>query len=254
MTTTANFHDIALNKLTLWDGNVRKTGAETALDQLAASIQAYGLIHPLTVREAGKGRYAVVAGQRRYLAMKQMAKAGTLPKSAPVPCLVATNEHDGAELSLAENVVRVAMHPADQFEAWRGLIDKGTTVAEIATRFGVADSTVRKRLALARVSPRIFDLYRAGTIDLEVLQAFTLTDDHALQESVWQGLADWQRDSARAIRQAITATDVPCDDRRVRFVGLDAYEAAGGPVRRDLFDARDGGSVQNVALLDAWRC
>ena len=40
-------------------------------------------------------------------------------------------------------------------------------------------------------------------------------------------------------------------DRRVRFVGLEAYEAAGGAVRRDLFDPEDGGSVQDVALLDA---
>ena len=54
------------------------------------------------------------------------------------------------------------MHPADQFEAWRGLIEKGAGVGEIAARFGVAEFDVRKRLALARVSPRIFALYREG--------------------------------------------------------------------------------------------
>jgi ParB family chromosome partitioning protein len=251
MTTTATMIDIPLNRLILWDGNVRKTAAETGLDELAASIAAHGLLNPLTVRKAAKGRYAIVAGQRRYLAMKQLAEAGALTKAAPVSCRLAEAEQDGVELSLAENVMRVAMHPADQFEAWRGLIDKGASVPEIAARFGAAESTVRKRLALARVSPRLFDLYRAGTVSLDILQAFTLTDDHALQESVWEGLQSWQRDNPRAIRQALTETDVPCHDRRVRFVGLDAYEAAGGPVRRDLFDPQGGGYAQDAARLDA---
>ena len=140
------------------------------------------------------------------------------------------------------------MHPADQFMAWRDLIEKGADIGEIAARFGVAESTVRKRLALARVSPRIFSLYREGALDLETLQAFT--DDHALQERVWEGLADWQRDNPRSIREALTESDVPSHDRRVRFVGLEAYEAAGGAVRRDLFEHEDGGFVQDVALLE----
>ncbi len=251
MTTTANLTDIPFNKLTLWKGNVRKTGIETGLDELAASIAAHGLLSLLLVRKGAKGKYAVVAGQRRYLAMQRLAMAGNMKATAPVSCHLRDDDRDDSELSLAENVVRVAMHPADQFDAWRDLIDKGASVPDIAARFGVSESTVRKRLALARVSPCIFALYRDGAIDLEALQAFTVTDDHAAQESVWQALPDWQRGNARAIRDALTETDIPSDDDRVRFVGLDAYEAAGGLVRRDLFDPQDGGFVQDVALLDA---
>ncbi len=103
---------------------------------------------------------------------------------------------------------------------------------------------------MARVSPRIFALYRAEEIDLETLQAFTVTDDHALQESVRRNLPGGQRDNPRAIRQALTEGEVPASDRRARFVGLDAYEAAGGTVRRDLFDADNGGYVRDIALLD----
>ena len=77
-----------------------------------------------------------------------------------------------------------------------------------------------------------------------------ITDDHALQERVWDGLADWQRDNPRSIREALTESDVPSHDRRVRIVGLEAYEAAGGAVRRDLFEHEDGGFVQDVALLE----
>jgi ParB family chromosome partitioning protein len=251
MGAVTNTRDIPLNKLVLWEGNARKTGASAGIDELAASIAAHGLLNPLTIAHAPKGKYCVIAGQRRLLAMKQLAKAGLMGKADMVSCHMPDDDKDAGELSLAENVVRVAMHPADQFEAWRGLIDKGATVPEIASRFGAAESTVRKRLALARVSPVIFALYRGGEIDLETLQAFTVTDDHALQESVWQGLADWQRGNARAIRDALTEKDVPCGDRRVQFVGLDAYEAQGGAVRRDLFDPKGGGYVQDVALLDA---
>jgi ParB family chromosome partitioning protein len=146
--------------------------------------------------------------------------------------------------------VRISMHPADQFAARRDLIEKGADIAEIAARFGVAESTVRKRLALARVSPRILALYREGALDLEALQAFTVTDDHELQERVWDGLADLQRDNPRSIREALIESDVPSGDRRVRFVGLEAYEAAGGAVRRDLFEPEDGGFVQDIALLE----
>jgi ParB family transcriptional regulator, chromosome partitioning protein len=251
MHTNANLIDVPFNKLVLWAGNVRKTGIESGLDELAASIAAHGLINPLLVRKAAKGKYAVIAGQRRYLDLKRLAKAGTLDKGASVSCQLRTEGPDDTELSLAENVVRVAMHPADQFEAWRTLAEKGDSVAEIAVRFGVLESTVRKRLALARVSPLIFAAYREGELDLEALQAFTITDDHATQESVWDNLPDWQRGNARAIRQALTEGDVPCRDRRVRFVGVDAYEAAGGAVRRDLFDPEGGGTVQDAALLDA---
>jgi ParB family chromosome partitioning protein len=250
MQTASNLIEIPFNKLVLWDGNVRKTGIESGLDELAASIAAHGLLNPLLVRKAAKGRYAIIAGQRRYLALRRLADAGNIGKTAPVSCHLREDGQDDSELSLAENVVRIAMHPAEEFAAWRDLIEKGADVGDIAAPFGVAESTVRKRLALARVSPRIFALYREGILDLEALQAFTVTDDHELQERVWDGLSEWERDNPRTVREALTESDVPSHDRRVRFVGLEAYEGAGGTVRRDLFEPEDGGFVQDIALLE----
>ncbi|MGE7416178.1 ParB N-terminal domain-containing protein [Methylobacterium tarhaniae] len=240
---------IPLNKLVLWDGNVRKTGAETGLDELAASIGAHGLLNPLTVGGQFRKKHYVIAGGRRLRALNALAQAGKIAKDWSVPCVMALDA-DHTELSLAENVVRVAMHPADQFEAWKALADQGQDAASIAVRFGTPESTVRKRLALARVSPILFEAYRQGQMGLETLQAFTVTDDHDRQEAVWTGLQGWQRDDARSIRHALTEGDVPSRDRRVRFVGLDVYEAAGGGVKRDLFDAEGGGYCTDPALLD----
>jgi ParB family chromosome partitioning protein len=62
---------------------------------------------------------------------------------------------DATEISLTENVVRAPMHPADQYEAFRDLIDSGSTAEEIAARFGISEIAVRKRLKLARVSPTV---------------------------------------------------------------------------------------------------
>lgn len=240
---------IALSKLSVWAGNARRTGAAVALDELAASIAAHGLLNPLTVRPGkAKGRFEVVAGQRRLLALRSLCKAGTWPKGQPVPCSVVADDAEAGELSLAENVVRLAMHPADQFEAWRDLAAAGATAEAIAVRFGVTAQTVKRRMALGRVSPKLLALYREGDLSLDALQAYTLTDDHARQEAVHAGLG-YSAGSPYSIRGALTESEVPVSDKRLRMVGLDVYKAAGGAVRGDLF-SEGGGYAQDVALLD----
>ena len=70
---------IPLNKLTAWDGNVRKSaGADTALAELAASIASHGLLQSLVVRKDKKGKFAVVAGGRRLQALQSLAEAGEI--------------------------------------------------------------------------------------------------------------------------------------------------------------------------------
>jgi ParB family chromosome partitioning protein len=86
-------------------------------------------------------------------------------------------------------------------------------------------------------------------MSLEQVQAFTVSDDHEAQERVWSGLPQWSR-SPGDIRQALTEGEIPATDKRVRLVTLEAYEAAGGTVRRDLFDDRNSGYVVDGQLLD----
>jgi ParB family transcriptional regulator, chromosome partitioning protein len=240
---------IPLNKLTTSKTNVRKTGGMDGIEELAASIAAHGLLQSLVVRKAARGKFAVIAGQRRYVALSMLAAGDKIPADLPIPCHVVDREADATEIGLAENTVRLAMHPADQFEAFRALVDKGADTADIATRFGVSETTVAKRLKLGRVAPTILDAYRAGELGLEQVQAFTVSDDHEAQERVWAA-CNGNRANPTAIRRALTEGEIPSDDRRVRFVGLDAYEEAGGIVRRDLFDDDNSGYLQDAALLD----
>lgn len=245
---TDHHQSIPLNKLVAWDGNVRKTeGADTALAELAASIAGHGLLQSLVVRKDKRGKYAVVAGRRRLLALTLLAEEGRIDFGMEIPCRVIGEDELAAEISLAENAVRENMHPADEFEAFRDLIDSGASIADVAARFGYSESAVQKRLRLARVSPVIIAAYREGEIGLEEVMAFAVSDDQAAQERIWSEAPPWMRSDARAIREALTENDIAATDRRVQFVGLKAYEKAGGATRRDLFSEGDEG----VFILDA---
>lgn len=248
-TYTGGAHSIAsipLSKLVSWNGNVRRTGKGDGLEELTASIAAHGVLQSLIVRKTARGRFAVVAGQRRYLALSALAEGGAITADAPVPCRVIPGSADATEISLTENVVRAPMHPADQFEAFRDLIDRGSSPADIAARFGISESAVKMRLKLARVSPVVFDAYRDGDLTLEQVQAFAVSDDHLAQERIFGELSQWN-DDPHAIRRALTQDDIAATDKRARLVTLAAYEEAGGTVRRDLFAEGDDG----VFLLDA---
>jgi ParB family chromosome partitioning protein len=229
-----------------WDGNVRKTNPAQDLDELKASISAHGLLQSLVVRKTSRGKFSVIAGRRRYLALSSLAGSGVIEADTPIPCHVVSGSADAAEISLTENIVRAPMHPADQFEAFQALIDAGASPADVAARFGLAEIAIRQRLKLARVSPAILKTYREGGLTLEQVHAFAISDDHDAQERVYSELPDWNND-ADAIRDALTQDEIPLSDRRARYVTLQAYEQAGGAIRRDLFAEGDDG----VFLLDA---
>lgn len=237
---------IPLSKLVPWDGNVRKTGASDGLEELTASIAAHGVLQSLVVRKTHRGKYAIVAGRRRFLALSALAEGGTLDADAPIPCRVIPGSADATEISLTENVVRAPMHPADQFEAFRELIDAGSSVADVAARFGISEVAVKQRLKLARVSPNVFEAYRRAELTLEQVQAFAVSDDHAAQERVFGELSR-RGDHPDDIRSALTEGEIPATEKRARFVTVAAYEHAGGAIRRDLFAQGDEG----VFLLDA---
>ena len=249
--------DIPLSCLALAPENVRKTPPDEAADaQLIASIKAHGLLENLVARaddpaEDGAERYAVVAGGRRLAALKALAEDGTFDADHPVPCKIAANGNAG-ELSLAENVVRIAMHPADQVVAFSRLAQDGTTVAAIAARFGVTERLVEQRLRLGNAAPELLDAYRSDEIDLETLKAFSVTTDHDRQRAVWEQVSvQGYRPSAWQVKRMLTEERVPGGSPMARFVGVADYEAAGGPVLRDLFadEHEHGVWLEDPALL-----
>ncbi|WP_029934513.1 ParB/RepB/Spo0J family partition protein [Sphingomonas sp. UNC305MFCol5.2] len=249
---------IPFNRLVLSQANVRRVKAGCSIEMLAEDIARRGLLHSLSVRPlhdadgAETGNYEVPAGGRRYRALALLVSTKRMSRTTRVPCIVkpADAPDSAASDSLAENSQREPLHPLDQFRAFRAMREAGQPEEDIAARFFVTPAVVRQRLRLASVSPVLLDLYAEDGLSLEQLMAFTVTGDHERQEQVWNAVtAGWSRDPA-TIRRMLTEGAVRAADRRARFVGIEAYEAAGGAVLRDLFDDSHGGWLQDPALLD----
>lgn len=250
--------DIPFDRLVLSQSNVRRVKAGVSIGELAADIVRRTLLQSLNVRPMldgegqETGRFEVPAGGRRFRALELLVKQKRLAKDAPIPCVVkAANDAVTAEEdSFAENTFREQLHPLDQFRAMQAMVDKGEGVEAIAAHFLVTPAVVTQRLRLAKVSPKLHDIYAEDGMTLEQLMAFAVSDDHARQEQVWEMLAHSYNKSGAYIRQKLTENTVRARDKRVRFIGVEAYVAAGGCVMRDLFEPDDGGWLTDPALLD----
>jgi len=250
--------DIPFNKLMLSQANVRRIKNGQSIEDLASSIARRGLLQSLNVRPVldgernETGMFEVPAGGRRYRALELLIKQKRMARTETVPCVVsdANSVVPIEEDSLAENFQREDLHPLDMFRAFHTLHDQGATHEEIAARFFVSATFVQQRLRLAKVSPKLLDIYEQDGMRLDQLMAFTVTDDHARQEQVWETLQKSWSQEPHQIRRMLTETAIRASDRRALFVGVDAYVAAGGIVLRDLFEADNGGWLQDPALLD----
>lgn len=230
----SHIQSIPLSKLAPSPLNARRTLKKVAVEELAASIQAHGLLQGLTVVEVEDGRYQVSAGGRRLAALKLLQKRKVIAGDFPVPCTVIPADI-AEETSLAENVQRVAMHPLDEVEAFGRLATSGLLEDAIAARFGTGVRHVRQRLALSALSPVLKTAFRKGELSLDAARAFCLVGEHERQEAVF-GLMPKPITNTYAVRSYLTQHAVRASDRLARFVGIEAYEAADGIVRRDLFE------------------
>ena len=246
---------VPLNRLKASPKNARKTPHSPAtIEAFAASIKAKGVLQPPVVEierdgeGAPTGNYLVTIGEGRRQGLRLLAKRKAIKRTHPVRVIVDA-ENDAHEISLDENMTREAMHPADQFEAFQRLAaEKGYGPEEIGARFGVSAHVVRQRLRLGSAAPELMTAYREGTLALDQLTAFCVSEDRERQRQVLEQIGP--HTPAYAIRRAMTEAKVRVDDRRVRFVGVEAYEAEGGGVLRDLFTEDGGGWLEDVVLLD----
>jgi len=253
--TLSSSRDIPFDKLLLSQSNVRHVKAGVSLEELAEDIARRGLLQGLSVRavidEAGveTGMFEIPAGGRRYRALALLVKQRRLSKIAPVPCIV-RDSGLAEEDSLAENIQRAPLHPLDQFRAFLALRSKGQSEEEIAANQFVSVAVVKQRLRLASVSPKLLDVYGEDGMTLDQLMAFTVNGDHERQEQVFERLCQSYDKQPYVIRRMLTEGAVRASDKRALFVGLAAYEEAGGTILNDLFQGDDGGWLQDVSLVD----
>ncbi|PLZ02444.1 chromosome partitioning protein ParB [Burkholderia sp. WAC0059] len=231
-----------------------RTKPLSGIPALAANIRAKGLLQNLVVHEmkAARGKqrkYGVCAGQRREAALDLLFEQKHITADYAVPVRI-VSEGEALAISLIENSEREGLDPFDVLRSYRMLAEEGRSVDYIATLFSASPLTVKRRMKLANVSPKLLALLREDTITLDQLAALALADDHDTQELIWSEANEWQR-QPNYLRQAITRTEIDASrSRLVRFVGLDTYETAGGYVRRDLFsDDQNAGYIGDAELL-----
>ncbi len=244
MTNQPQLQLLPLAKLSLAPENARFGFIydKDELKVLAGSIVAAGrLLEPLHVYPDGDG-WRVWDGGRRLTALQGLAaikaKGQGLPATlaAGVPCLVEENG-ERARLHSAATFVRQDMHPAEEFLAYKAIFDQGHTEAEVAALCAVPEPRVRQLLRLRSVAPEIIDAFKGGKLALDAVEAFSITEDHQRQLAVLK--AAKKTLSAWDVRQALRKDSVSGGDWLARFVGVEAYKAAGGQFLVDLFGHRE---------------
>lgn len=248
-TTATAIEYIPFKNLIISPENVRVVSASKAEDaQLIASIDSQGVLQNIIVTpsESKKGQFEVIAGGRRYGAVKSLVENGKLNSDYLFPAKVESREK-ATEISLSENI-KASMHPVDEFLAYKKLADQGKSPKEIATSFGHSATQVKKLLKLGGVAPELLDQFRAGKMSLDAIMAFTVCDEHEKQIACWKELSRGNM-YPRAIRQFLLNDSVDDKSPIALFVGVSNYKKAGGAMAVDLFESKN--HLLNIALVES---
>ncbi|MEM1363941.1 MAG: ParB/RepB/Spo0J family partition protein [Pseudomonadota bacterium] len=243
---------IPLDDLTPAKLNVRKQGRKEFCD-LLPSLRAHGLLQPLLVRAAEDG-FEIVAGQRRYHALKRLAEEQD--NADAVPCLIMEQGKDAEaiEASLAENVARLPMDEIDQYKAFAALSKQGLSTEDIAARFGITTWLVTQRLAIARIIPPILTAFRKGDIAADTLRLPTMATKSQQREwlRLFKSKEDYTPEGYRLKAWLFGGKDIKTE---TALFDLEAYP---GPIISDLFgdasyfaDAETFWTLQNTAIAAA---
>jgi ParB family chromosome partitioning protein len=234
--------DLTLSKLNPRQGDLPIED----IDALADSIRLSGLIQNLSgLRRKASGKVEIVAGGRRLRALKRLAEK--LPDHAAVhsiPVKITSDPLIAESWANIENAARQDLDPAEEIRAYGRMAKTGIDPETIATAFAVSEAHVKRRLKLAQLPKAVLDALANKIITLETAQAFTTCDDAKRSAEALAMIESGDLDNQRQLRAALHPQSLRGSDRKVIFVGLDAYEAAGGTLTRDMF-------TEDVYVADA---
>lgn len=148
-----------------------------ALEELAASIKAQGLIQPIVVRDAGGGRFELIAGERRW-------RASQVAGLAEIPALVIdVPEQSAMAMALIENIQRQDLNPLEEAQALKRLVDEfALTHQQVADAVGRSRAAVTNLLRLIDLPQAIRELLEQRRLEMGHARALlTLPEAEALR-------------------------------------------------------------------------
>lgn len=171
---------------------------EPALDELAASIRALGVLQPVTVRPVPDGRFQLIAGERRWLASQRAGKAA-------VPAIVRHVSNEQAiEMTIIENLQREDLNPVEQARAFERLSREfGLTQEQMAQRTGKDRSSVANFLRLLKLPAEVQAMIEKNQISFGHAKALMGLDSPDAMQKLAQRVAALSL-SVRQTEQAVT--------------------------------------------------
>lgn len=157
------------------------------IDGLADNIAADSLLQPLLVRPREGGGYLLVAGERRWHAIRKLRAAGTWPADRPVACTVRDDlDNEGhLTLALAENIQREDLSPLEEAAAFRKLmVEFDWNTERIAAHFGKTQRWVQQRLSLLDLGNAARAAIADGVFGAAVGRIVATLKDHKAQQAV----------------------------------------------------------------------
>ena len=155
------YRNVSLSLLTESQTNPRRTFQEVPLKELAESIRSQGVLSPLLVRPLTENGFEIVAGARRYRAA-QIAEMATVPVR-----IVNLTDAAALEAQLVENLIRSEIHPMEEAQGFRALLDLEDpkySIEQIAAKVGKTPTFVAQRLKLADLAPAAVEAFYADAI------------------------------------------------------------------------------------------
>jgi len=155
------YRNVTLALLSESKTNPRRTFEEVALKELASSIRTQGVLSPLLVRPLTENGFEIIAGARRYRAA-QMAEVPTVPVR-----IVHLSDAAALEAQLVENLVRSEIHPMEEAQGFRALLnleEPKYSIEQIAAKVGKSPVFIASRLKLSDLVPAAVDAFYADAI------------------------------------------------------------------------------------------
>lgn len=155
------YRNVSLSLLKESKTNPRRTFEETALKELAESIRVQGVLSPLLVRPLTENGFEIIAGARRYRAA-QIAQVPTVPVR-----VIDLSDAQALEAQLVENLIRAEIHPMEEAQGFRALLDLEEpkySIEQIAAKVGKSPAFVAARLKLTDLIPSAVDAFYADQI------------------------------------------------------------------------------------------